>query len=128
MKQQSILLSILILSGCVSSPVVQVQAPRPVFTAPMTATALRAPATSDGVRVPAHNAQGLISGIEPLPVEPLVSQDAFWIVANDAPPLPQLAAQEKVSGGQHKAPLKKVAHKPVKPAVKYVCKPVKRSS
>lgn len=128
MKKQSILLSILILSGCASSPVVQVQAPQPVFAAPMTATALRASATSDGVRVPAHNAQGLISGIEPLPVEPLVSQDAFWIVANDAPPLPQLAAEEKLADVRRKAPLKKAAHKAVKPTIKYVCKPVKRSS
>lgn len=127
MKKNSILLTFLALSGCAADPVVQVQAPpAPALYAPMTATAVRAATTTDGVIVPAHNAQALISGIEPLPVEPLPSQDAFWIVANETiapPPVATKSAAEK----RDQVSVKKTARKPSKPPVKYVCKPVKET-
>jgi hypothetical protein len=125
MKKHSFLLSILVVAGCASKPVAQVPPPPPMFHAPMTATQLRAPATSDGVAVPAHKAQGLVSGLEALPVAPLVAQEGFWIVANETPAQPAAIA---TPDAPKKSVAKKVAHKAPKKPVKYVCKPVKGTS
>lgn len=116
------ILLILAVAGCSGTPPIRVtEEPLPKLSAPMSATQLRAYATRDGVDVPAHKEQVLISGLEAAPTEPLVKQEAFWVVSQPAVlPAPVVADPEP----EKRQAVKKVAKKAPKKPVKYVCKPV----